>query len=134
MDQPIEQHAAQAADTVQTQPAPALPHTGQKNVLMAAISYLRVLVIIPYIFAKGDSFVKFHVRQGAVLFGVEIVLWVIASFLGPVWLFLFWPLWMLWQLLNLGIFILAIVGIVHAVQGNEKELPLLGHLAVHIPL
>ncbi len=134
MDQPIEQHAAPAADTTYAQPAPALPHTGQKNVLMAAVSYLGVLIIIPYIFAKGDSFVKFHVRQGAVLFGIEIVLWVISIFLGPVWMFLFWPLWMLWQLLNLGIFILAIIGIVHAVQGNEKELPLVGHLAVHFPL
>jgi Predicted membrane protein len=134
MDQPVEQHAAQAADTVQAQSMPPLAHAGQKNVLMAALSYLGVLVIIPYIFAKGDSFVKFHVRQGVVLFGIEIVLWVITTFLGPVWMFFFWPLWMLWQLLNLGIFILAIVGIVHAVQGNEKELPLVGHLAVHVPL
>ncbi|MHB1769684.1 MAG: DUF4870 domain-containing protein [Minisyncoccota bacterium] len=133
MDQPI-QPAAPAADTTQAQPAPSLPQAGQKNVLMAAISYLGVLVIIPYIFAKGDSFVKFHVRQGSVLFGIEIVLWVVTSFLGPVWMFFFWPLWMLWQLLNLGVFILAIVGIVHAVQGNEKELPVVGRFAVHIPL
>ena len=108
-----------------TEPVPVPSHTAQKNTLMAAASYLGPLVIVSYLLAKDDSFVKFHVRQGAVLFGIEIALSVITS--------MFWGLFMLGQLINLGVFVLAIIGIVNAVQGKERELPLVGHLAVHIP-
>ena len=110
----------------QSQPQINSPQTSQKNVLMAVFSYLGPLIIISYLTAKEDSFVKFHIRQGAVLFGIEIALMILTS--------MFYPLMMLSWLINLGILILSIIGIVNAVKGKEEELPLVGHLAVHIPL
>ena len=121
MDQPVGEQPVQ-----HTEQAPSPSHTAQKNTLMAAISYLGPLVILSYLIAKDDSFVKFHVRQGAVLFGIEIALSVITS--------MFWGLFMLGQIVNLGALILSIIGIANAVQNKEKELPLVGHLAVNIPL
>ncbi len=109
-----------------SQPQISSPQTSQKNVLMAVFSYLGPLIIISYLTAKEDSFVKFHIRQGAVLFGIEIALMILTS--------MFYPLMMLSWLINLGILILSIIGIVNAVKGKEEELPLVGHLAVHIPL
>lgn len=110
----------------QSQPQTNSPQTSQKNVLMAVFSYLGPLIIISYLTAKEDSFVKFHIRQGAVLFAIEIALMILTS--------MFFPLMMLSWVINLGILILSIIGIVNAVKGKEEELPLVGHLAVHIPL
>ncbi|MHB0865491.1 MAG: hypothetical protein ACYC1Y_01120 [Minisyncoccota bacterium] len=123
------EHSTQT-DTVSAKPAAAPSYIGhgQKNVFLAAISYIGPLIIISYLLAKEDSFVMFHVRQAAVLFGIEIALWLLTSLFWPLWL-----LWLLWQLVNLGVTILALIGIVYAIQGKETALPLVGHLAVYIP-
>ena len=120
------EHSTQT-DTVSAKPAAAPSYIGhgQKNVFLAAISYIGPLIIISYILAKKDPFVMFHVRQAAVLVGIEIALWLLTS--------LFWPLWLLFQFVNLGVTVLAIVGIVYAIQEKETALPIVGHLAVHIP-
>ena len=47
MDTPTEQHPANA------QPVNDMPHAPQKNVLMAALSYIGPLVIVSYLTAKG---------------------------------------------------------------------------------
>lgn len=115
MDNPTEPQMA---------PVPENPGE-QNNTLMGILAYLGILVLIPLLTsAKNDPFVKFHAKQGLVLFIAEIVLWVVASF--------FWMLWPLWQLCNLAFFILAIVGIVNAVQKKEKELPIIGSFAKHL--
>ncbi len=102
-------------------------NTAQHRKLMGILSYLGILVVIPLILAKDDPFVKFHIKQGLVLLIVDILAWfVLSSFL--------WQLWMLAQLINLGIFILDIMGIVHVIQGKEQELPLIGSLARSLPL
>jgi len=93
---------------------------------MAALAYLGPLVIVSYLVAKDDSFVKFHIKQGAVLLVVEVVTW----FLGVV----FWPLWLLLKLVNLIAFILVIVGIVNVAQGTEKNLPIVGNYARYIAI
>ncbi len=86
---------------------------------MAVLAYIGPLVIISYLMAKNDEFVKFHIKQGLVLLVISIILWVLSS------MFLF-SLYSIIQLLNLGVLVLAIIGIVNAVQGKEKLLPLVG--------
>ena len=93
----------------------------QNNKLMAILSYLGPLVIISYISAKDDLFVKFHIRQGLVLLVIEVVVW----FLGMI----LWPLWLLLNLINLVALVLAIIGIINASQGQQKSLPLVGSYA-----
>ncbi len=98
-------------------------HAANKNVAMAVLSYIGPLVIISYLTAKDDPFVKFHIKQGLILFIIEILLWIISPF--------FWPIWILIRLVNLGILILAVIGIINASQGKEKELPVVGGLSKH---
>ena len=99
-------------------PAGSAPH---KNTLMAVLSYLGPLVIVSYIVANKDPFVKFHIKQGLVLLLANLIVW-----FG---LRLSWMFWPLWQIVNLGILILAIMGIINAVKGVEKELPIVGKFA-----
>lgn len=93
----------------------------QNKTLMAALAYLGILVIIPFLMAKDDPFVKFHIRQGLVLVIIEIGIWVLGMFM--------WQLWQILQLINLGVLVLAIVGIVNAINHKEVELPLVGSFA-----
>ena len=88
------------------------------NKIMAILAYIGPLVIVSYLTAKDDPFVKFHIRQGLVLVVIEIATW----FLSMV----FWPIWPLLQLINLAVLILAIVGIVRAYEGKEVPLPVVG--------
>ncbi|MEK9177212.1 MAG: hypothetical protein AAB923_02855, partial [Patescibacteria group bacterium] len=62
-----------------------------QNTAMAVIAYLGPLVIVSYLIGKDDAFVKFHVKQGLVLFVVEVVM----AFLVPsFWFFLFFVAWL----------------------------------------
>ena len=85
---------------------------------MAVLAYIGPLVIVSYLTDKNDPFVKFHVKQGFVLFAIEIVVWI----LGALW----WPLWPVWNLVSLATLILSIIGIIHVSKGEEKPLPFVG--------
>jgi uncharacterized membrane protein len=90
---------------------------------MGALAYLGILVIIPYVSAKEDPFVKFHVKQGLVLAVIEVVIWFIGMSM--------WQLWSILSLVNLGTIILSVIGIVNVVHGKTEKLPLVGDFAKH---
>ena len=97
---------------------------------MAILAYFGILVIVPILAAKDSKFAKFHANQGLVLCICSIVLYVALSLLS----FLFYKflgfLGILISLLSIvvyiGIFVLAVLGIVNAAKGEAKELPLIG--------
>lgn len=99
----------------------------EKNLLMGILAYLGPLVIVSYLVAKDDPFVKFHIKQGLVLFVIEVAMW----FLGGMMLY---QLWMLMNLVNLGVLVLSVLGIVNVVQGKQQELPLIGQFGKHFPI
>lgn len=134
MDTPAHESDPQAkpAATASTQHSPA-PHTDSaqtshmsKQTLLAALAYIGPLVVISYTLMEGDEFVKFHVKQGAVLFVIEMLLWILTQFMIP--------LMMLWGLIHLGAIILSIFGIINAAQHKKTELPLVGSFSKHIPI
>ncbi len=100
-------------------------HTEHKspdhNMFMAILAYIGPLVIISYLVSKDDHFVKFHIKQGLALFVIEVIAWLIMS--------IFPMIWILWKIVHFGTVILSIVGIIYAIQGKEKELPLVGNWA-----
>jgi len=104
----------------QAPPPPVHPNLPSKT-LMGVLAYLGILIIIPFLIARDDPFVKFHIKQGLLLVIVEIAVWVLGSSM--------WQLWMLLNLVNLATLVFSIIGIVNVVQGNQKELPLIGGLA-----
>ncbi len=110
--------------TPSVSPAPALVPTSNNHILMGVLSYLGVLVIIPYLMAKDVPSVKFHIKQGIVLVLIEIVVWVISG--------IFWYFWFILQIIHLALITLSIIGIVNVVQNKEKELPITGPFAKYI--
>lgn len=104
-------------------PAESTFDFSQKS-LIAAASYLGPLVVIPFLTNKEDPFTKFHIKQGLVLFAAYLLLWVLSGFM--------FVMWQVMQLINLGLFILSLIGIVNTLQRKEKELPLVGQFGSKI--
>lgn len=99
--------------------------TKQKNTGMAIVAYL--IFFIPLLTeSKNDPFVKFHVKQGLVLF----LAWIALTIFSMV------PVigWVLGPILSLGLLVLMVIGILNAVNGESKELPLIGQYAAKINL
>lgn len=94
--------------------------------IMAALSYVGPLVIIPFLTHRENPYVLFHIKQGLVLLAIALVLHV-STFI----LFFLLPFIML---INLGLFILSIIGIINALQHKEKDVPITGKFASHIKL
>lgn len=103
--------------------APTGQHHPEKNTLMAILAYIGPLIVVSYLLAKDDAFVKFHIKQGLLLVVAEVATWMIAMTI--------WVLFPLLQLVNIIILIFAVIGIVRAAKGETKELPLIGHLATN---
>jgi len=92
---------------------------GEKNIGMAILCYLGILVLIPLLTdAKNEAFVKFHIKQGLALLIFDVIIsiiWVI-PILG----------WIVGTIGYILIVILFIIGIINVSGGQEKELPIIG--------
>lgn len=102
-----------------------------QNKGMAALSYLSFLVLIPIFAAKNSRFARFHANQGLVLLVVELAWGIVTGVLGGILTaispFLVFVSSIL-SLANILFFVLMILGIVNAVNGRAKELPIIGKL------
>ena len=94
----------------------------ESNKLMAAISYIWILFLVPLFAAKDDAFARFHANQGLLLFLVSIVLGIIAiiPFIGAI----------ISAIGGVVTFVFMILGIINALKGEMKPLPLIGGIEI----
>lgn len=99
---------------------------------MGVLSYLSILCLIPLFTAKDDPFVRFHTGQGLTLFLAEVLVSILSNILWRVLSYgLLWrAVGYLYGILGLFFLVLAITGIVHALQGFQKPLPVLGGIVL----
>ncbi len=108
----------------QSNPTATAPKVANsKNTVMGILSYLGILLIIPFLMEKNNSFVKYHLKQGIVLLAIEIVVWIIGM------TSIMYGFSMILSLVNLATLVLSIIGIVNVVQGKEKEIPVVGQFS-----
>jgi uncharacterized membrane protein len=103
--------------------------------LAALLSYLLGWITgIIFLLIEKDSYVRFHAVQSIVTFGALTVLWIILSILGSIilalggwviWLIFHWIIDLIWLLQ----FVLWIVLMVKAYQGERFKLPIAGDIA-----
>ena len=101
----------------------------QKNKLMAILAYLSWLVLIPLLFAMKSKFARFHVNQGIVLAVAELVCGLILGILRRLPL-IGWIFSVAGSLLGLVCFLFSVLGILNALNGRAKELPLVGRFRI----
>ena len=84
--------------------------------LVALLSYLNILVVIPMMFAKKDRFIQYHAKQGMAL----LVVWVlfIFSFFAPVLPIIF----------GFYLALAIVIGWTNVLANKQQPLPLIGKL------
>ncbi|MCK5283141.1 MAG: hypothetical protein KAK00_07050 [Nanoarchaeota archaeon] len=90
--------------------------------ICAALAY--ILIGIIWYFAdekmKKNNFAKFHVKQGLVL----LILWAAVNVVGGIIPIIGW--FIIWPVGNLLCFVFLIIGLINALGGKQKELPIAG--------
>lgn len=105
----------------------------QKNKVMAVFAYLGILVLVPIFAAKDSEFAKYHANQGLVLLALEFAYGIVNSILSTIILMISWRLHFIVSLMSLLGFVflaLAIIGIINVVNGQMKELPVIGKIQI----
>ena len=134
----MEENNTQTQNSVPENNSPMAPEAQLPvghNKVMAILAYLGILVVVSYLVAKDDSFVKFHIKQGLVLLVIEIAVWILSMVFMPSLYYLpgsysmMGIFAMVVNLIWLVIIVLSILGIVNAVNDREKPLPIIGSFA-----
>ena len=106
----------------------------KKGRFLSLLCYLWIFVLIPVFAARGSDFVRFHRRQGILLFVIEtayaflmsVVLSISRAYLDSFFVFFLG----LFLYLILGVFAAyCVYGVIHAVKGKAAELPYIGQFA-----
>lgn len=84
------------------------------NKLLAALSYVSILFLVPLLFAQDDEFAKFHAKQGARLFVCNAIGSILGSIFSIGWV------------VNLLLIYLMVVGIRNALNDKWEALPYIG--------
>lgn len=125
-----------------TQAAPGARAQSADERWLSLLSYLGPLVFIPMFVKRDSDYVQFHAKQGLLLFSLDVLASVLCGLLGtaavPVLLVSthfnigaiagIWWVYVLQVLFGIFTTVLAIIGIVNALSGNKKELPLIGKI------
>lgn len=94
-----------------------------ENKIWGVLAYIWILSVVVYITKKDSPFALFHAKQGLVIFVLSVINtvidWIIPGF--------FW--YAISMVINIALLVLAIIGIVYALGGEKKEIPVIGQLA-----
>lgn len=104
---------------------------------MGVLAYLGILVLIPLFVAKESRLARFHANQGLTLclacIAWAIIQSVLIMILGAILLHGSVATWRIYSafvtifsFVYIGFGVLAIIGVINAVNGKMKELPLIG--------
>lgn len=92
----------------------------EENKLVAALSYLGILFLVPLLAKRESPFCQFHAKQGLMF----CIVWIIGGFV-------FWFPLIGWAA-GLFVLVLNIIGLVKALSGEKWEAPIIGDLAKKI--
>ena len=97
----------------------------QEGKFFAIISYISFLCIVSLILKKENKFVLLHAKQGLVLFVIEVVIFIF-SIIPFHWI------------IKIAVFIffvvISLIGILQALQGTSRRIPIISDLAEKVVL
>jgi uncharacterized membrane protein len=113
----------------------------EEGKIFALLAYLGILCLIPLLAKKDNKFAYFHAKQGLVLFIASIIVFfvlgiggfiigMVASMIHAAFGAIIGMLFtLLWLVFAMGLFAIAIIGIVQSLNGKYWEMPILGKYA-----
>lgn len=92
----------------------------------SVFAYFGVLCLVSLLLKRDNSYIMFHVRQGIVLFIIEVIanVFSVIPFLG----------FISFILVMIVCGLLSVIGIIEAVRGNKWEMPFVSEWAKKISL
>lgn len=99
------------------------------NKVMAVISYIGILCLVPIFAAKESKFARYHANQGLVLLICNLAYSIASTIIDSVFTAISYRLGFVGTILDLVsivFFVLTIIGIINAANGKAKELPVIG--------
>ena len=97
----------------------------QEGRFFAVISYISFLCIVSLLLKKDNAFCLFHAKQGLVLFVAEVIFFVLSVL----------PLfWIVKSLLFIVFVLISFVGVLQALRGSTKGIPVISDLAQKVVL
>ena len=114
-----------AAQTVREASSSVREGRQSEDVIFLILAYFGIFALIPFFAVKNNEYVRWHSKQGLVLVGFEIILWIALMIIGfiPILniIFAFLGLF-IW----LGVLILHIFCIIKALKGEKWVVPVIG--------
>lgn len=98
---------------------------------ISVVAYLGLLVLIPMICIQNSRFTRYHSNQGLVLAILDVVVMALATVMTTLFrnsLFLLILAGIISFALSVVLIYLTVVGIINAVKGRAKELPVIGKI------
>ena len=108
------------------------PATGGDRTLMVVLSYLWILALIPLLAKKEDREVQWHAKNGLVILGAEIALWIIFAILGfvmPQGFGLGCGMATVQCAIWIAFLVVRVIAIVKGVGGQRFRLPVISDMA-----
>ena len=98
--------------------------TALSSRILAVMSYLGVLSLVPLVMNRNDPYVQFHARQGVILWMWEVL--AIYTLLMPVVGKLFF------KFSSVACVILSVIGVLAVVLGRAWKFPIIGDWAARL--
>ena len=98
----------------------------EENKVIALLSYLGIVVLVPLLAKKESPYAQFHAKQGLVL----LIAWIAIGIITVI------PIigWIIGPIASIVLLIFSIIGIINALGGQTKELPLIGQFGEKLNL
>ena len=102
------------AKTVKTTPKKFDAKDTENNKIIAALSYIFILCLIPLLLKKDSEFTQFHARQGLTI----VVAWVLS------WVISIIPIFIIFSfLINIILLVVSILGVIKTLNGESWKIP-----------
>ncbi|MGB9769966.1 DUF4870 domain-containing protein [Caldisericum exile] len=97
------------------------PRDVEENKVIASLSYISILFLIPLLVKRDSKFCIEHAKQGLVLFifGIALSIIVYIPILG----------WIIGFLGGIVLFVVSLIGFIYALQGKFWKIPIVYDLA-----
>lgn len=106
-------------------PAPAVSTEDRTVAILTYITIVGFIIAIVMHSSKKTTLGAFHLRQGLGLFVTGLVIWIpglIISFIP----FVNFLMIIIWPLVGISLFVLWVMGLIAAVNGQQKPMPVMG--------
>ena len=97
----------------------------QDDKVIAALSYIWLLFLVPLLLKKKNEFCFFHAKQGMVLFIFSLAVLILGAIPILGWLIITPLGWII-------VGVLSLLGFINALQGKKWEMPYIGRYAKKI--